>query len=159
MELYFSHALDLSEDSVLSVQEITIANNFCNGADVRELDLSGFVNMVSFVVGESCFASVEKCFLVGLHKLERVEIGKKSFVKAEYKTIDGVDMNRQFRLSDCENMTDLRIGCGSFLAYSVCEINNLLRLKSIQFGEQSGEFVGCFCWASIELRSDRVLCV
>ena len=159
MELYFSHALDLSEDSVLSVQEITIANNFCNGADVRELGLSAFVNMVSFVVGESCFASVEKCFLVGLHKLERVEIGKKSFVKAEYKTIDGVDMNRQFRLSDCANMTDLRIGCGSFLAYSVCEIDNLLRLKSIQFGEQSGEFAGCFCWASIELRSDRVLCV
>lgn len=159
MELYFSHALDLSEDSVLSVREISIANNSCNAADVRELDLSGFANLESFVVGESCFANVEKCFLVGLHKLAYVIIGKKSFVKAEYKTIDGVDMNRHFRLSDCENMRDLRIGCGSFLAYSVCEIDNLLRLKSIQFGEQSGEFVGCFCWASIELRSDRVLCV
>ena len=159
MELYFSHALDLSEDSVLSVQEITIANNFCNGADVRELGLSAFVNMVSFVVGESCFANVEKCFLVGLHKLERVEIGKKSFVKAEYKTIDGVDMNRQFRLSDCENMKDLAIGDGSFLDYSVCEIDNVPRLESIQFGTQSGKYAGCFYWASIELRGGGVFCV
>ena len=82
MELYFSHALDLSEDGVLSVREISIANNFCNGADEKELDLSAFVNMVSFVVGDNCFANVEKCFLIGLHKLERVEIGKKSFVKS-----------------------------------------------------------------------------
>ena len=159
MELYFSHALDLSEDSVLSVQEITIANNFCNGSDVTELGLSAFVNMESFVVGDNCFANVEKCFLVGLHKLARVEIGKKSFVKAEYKTMDGVDMNRHFRLSDCENMRDLRIGCGSFLAYSVCEIDNLLRLESIQFGAQFGEFSGCFYWASIELRGGGVFCV
>ena len=72
MELYFSHALDLSEDGVLSVREISIANNFCNGAEVKELDLSGFANLESFVVGESCFANVEKCFLIGLHKLERV---------------------------------------------------------------------------------------
>lgn len=159
MELYFSHALDLSEDSVLSVREISITNNSCNAADVRELDLSGFANLESFVVGESCFANVEKCFLVGLHKLEHVKIDKKSFVKAEYKTIDGIDMNRHFRLSDCENMRDLRIGCGSFLAYSVCEIDNLLRLESIQFGAQFGEFSGCFYWASIELRSDGVFCV
>ena len=159
MELYFSHALDLSEDSVLSVREISIANNFCNGADEKELDLSAFVNMVSFVVGDNCFANVEKCFLIGLHKLERVEIGKKSFVKAEYKTIDGVDMNRQFRLSDCENMKDLQIGDGSFLDYSVCEIDNVPRLESIQFGTQSGKYAGCFYWASIELRSDGVFCL
>lgn len=159
MELYFSHALDLSEDSVLSVREITIANNFCNGSDVRELGLSAFVNMVSFVVGESCFASVEKCFLVGLHKLERVEIGKKSFVKAEYDPGDGIDTNRHFRLSECEKMKSLSIGCGSFLDYSVCEIDNVPHLESIQFGMESKEFAGCFYWASIELRGDRVFCV
>ena len=159
MELYFSHALDLSEDLIKTLQELTIASNCCNGAEVKELDLSAFANLISFVVRESCFANVEKCFLVGLHKLERVKIDKKSFVKAEYKTIDGVDMNRHFRLSDCENMKDLRIGCGSFLAYSVCEIDNLLRLESIQFGAQFGEFSGCFYWASIELRSDGVFCV
>ena len=153
MDLHFSHSLDLGEDLIVTLQEVSVANNSCNGADVRELGLSAFVNMVSFVVGESCFASVEKCFLVGLHKLERVEIGKKSFVKAEYKTIDGVDMNRQFRLSECENMTDLRIGCGSFLAYSVCEIENLPSLEVIEMGEWDG-YCYNFAYASLELKSD-----
>ena len=159
MELYFSHALDLSEDSVLSVRVISITNNSCNAADVRELDLSGFANLESFVVGESCFANVEKCFLVGLHKLAYVIIGKKSFVKAEYDPGDGIDTNRHFRLSECEKMKSLSIGCGSFLDYSVCEIDNVPHLESIQFGMESKEFAGCFYWASIELRGDRVFCV
>ena len=159
MELYFSHALDLSEAVMLSIREISISSNFCNGTDVRELDLSAFANLESFVVGESCFANVEKCFLVGLHKLKRVIIGKKSFVKDEYDPGDGIDMNRQFRLSDCENMKDLEIGDGSFLDYSVCEIDNVPRLESIQFGTQSGKYAGCFYWASIELRGGGVFCV
>ena len=81
MELYFSHALDLSEDLIKTLQELTIASNCCNGAEVKELDLSAFANLISFVVRESCFANVEKCFLVGLHKLERVKIDKNSFVR------------------------------------------------------------------------------
>ena len=159
MELYFSHSLDLGEAVMLSVRVISIASNFCNGTEVSELDLSAFANLESFVVGESCFASVEKCFLVGLHKLERVEIGGSSFVKSEYHPEDGIDTNRHFRLSDCENMKSLAIGGGSFLDYFVCEISNVPRLESIRFGTESGKCTGCFYWASIELRSEGVFCV
>lgn len=155
MELYFSHALDLSEDLIKTLQELTIASNCCNGAEVKELDLSAFANLISFVVRESCFTNVEKCFLVGLHKLERVKIDKNSFVKSEYDPGDGVDTSRHFRLSDCENMKELAIDGGSFLDYSVCEISNVPLLESIQFGEQSGHFSGCFYWNYIKLRSDK----
>ena len=144
---------------MLSVREISIASNFCNGAEVREMDLSAFANLESLFVRDNCFASVEKCFLVGLHKLKRVIIGTNSFVKAEYDPGDGIDMNRHFRLSDCESMKDLQIDCGSFLDYSVCEIDNVPLLESIQFGTESGKCTGCFYWASIELRSGGVFCV
>lgn len=144
---------------MLSLREISIANNSCNGAEVREMDLSAFATLKSFVVGDNCFANVEKCFLVGLHTLERVKIGRYSFVKAEYDPGDGIDMNRHFRLSDCENMKELQLDCGSFLDYSVCEISNVPLLESIQFGTESGHFVGRFYWTYIESRSDEIVIV
>ena len=159
MDLHFSHSLDLGEDLIVTLQEVSVANNSCNGADVRKMDLSVFTSLKSFVVGDNCFANVEKCFLVGLHTLERVKIGRFSFVKDDYDTDNGIDTNRHFRLSDCESMKELQLDGGSFLDYSVFEIENVPRLETIRFGKGISDYYGCFHWASIELRGDRVFCV
>ena len=159
MELYFSHSLDLSEDLIITLQEISVANDSCNGTDVREFDLSVFTSLKSLVVGDDCFANVEKCFLVELHMLQRVKIGRYSFVKDDCDTDNGIDTNRHFRLSDCENMKELQLDGGSFLDYSVFEIDNVPHLETIRFGKGINDYYGCFHWASIELRGDGVFCV
>lgn len=154
MPLYFSKAIDFSQTDILSIRRITIADNCCNEKEVTELDLSGFVNLKSFAVGNCCFANVVKCSFVGMHELEDVNIGKGSFTKAGYKTTDGVDPNRHFHLRKCEKIQTLLIGDGSFLDYSVCDIVDLPSLRSVTFESMYTNAKGCFYWASLEVKSD-----
>ena len=91
--------------------------------------------------------------LIGLHALKSVVIGTKSFTKNGYNpNQDGMDPNRHFYLKDCEQLTELKIGCYSFADYSVCEIANVPSLEVIEMGELN-EVSGNFWFASLELKS------
>ena len=133
------------------IEELIVESNSCNGPEWAALDLSFISHLRLFEVGDECFENVEEVKLIGLSKLERVLIGKKSFTKKEYYWV--YDPNRHFYLKDCDRLRELKMGHRSFNDYSVCEIENVPSLEVIEMGELN-EFGYNFRYASLELKSD-----
>ena len=105
-------------------------------------------------MGISCFRETEEMKLIGLNGLESVVIGKYCFYSVSYDVNkDGIDPNRHFYLKNCERLRELKIGCESFLDFSVCEIENVPSLEVIEMGELN-KYSGNFNYASLELKSD-----
>ena len=111
-------------------------------------------SLKSIQMGDCCFKETEELRLIGLKELERVVIGKDCFAKYPYDpNKDGIDPNRHFYLKNCERLRELKIGCQSFMDYSVCEIENVPSLEVIEMGELN-EWSYNFYYASLELKSD-----
>ena len=127
------------------MEELIVDDNSCNDETFTVFDLSSFMNLKIFEVGDYSFAYVNEVKLIGVHVLERVLIGKHCFRKS-----DGNDPNRHFHLKDCERLKELKIGCQSFMDYSVCEIANAPSLEVIEMGELN-EDSGVYYCASLEL--------
>ena len=148
-----SKRVELSEENQLlhsRIEELVVSNNSCNGVEWKVLDLSFMSKLRLLEVGDECFKYVEEVMLVGLNQLERVVIGKKSFMKC----FSGLskDPTHHFYLKNCERLRELKIGCGSFSDYSVCEIENVDSLEVIEMGELN-EASYVFDSASLELKS------
>ena len=134
------------------VEVLVVKDNCCSNDDIRVLDLSGFVNLREFTVGDYCFRKVEELKLIGMKCLERVVIGQNSFAKYPYNTADGRDDNRHFYLKNCPKLKSLKIGFKSFMDYSVCEIENVDALEVIEMSDLNNESHS-FYYASLELKS------
>ena len=107
----------------------------------------------SIQIGNYCFRDTEELKLIGLNQLQRVVIGHDCFTKYPYDSDkNGMDPNRHFYLKDCPKVRELKIGCKSFMDYSICEIENVDRLEVIEIGELD-EGSGNFMFASLELKS------
>ena len=133
------------------MEVIIVDNNACNEKCFTALDLSHFSNLKVFEVGDYSFFFVDEVKLTGMKWLESVVIGKNSFTKE--KNGGDNDPNRHFYLKNCERLRELKIGCGSFSDYSVCEIENVPSLEVIEMGElNEGSYN--FSYASLELKSD-----
>ena len=122
----------------------------CNDGSCTSLDLSSYVSLRVFEVGDDCFKYVNEVKLIGLIQLERIVIGKNSFTK---KNSWGNDPNRHFYLKNCERVRELKMGHHSFSDYSVCEIENVPSLEVIEMGGLYGNSYN-FSHASLELKSD-----
>ena len=129
---------------------IEVSDKCCNEEGLKELDLSGFVNLRELKVGNECFMYVDEVKLIGLSELENVEIGENSFTKE--KNSSGNDPNRHFYLKDCPKLKSLNMGCYSFSDYSVFEIENVNALEVIEIGDLKKESNN-FLYASLELKS------
>ena len=140
------------EDQLLHnhIEELIVGNNSCNGPEWTALDLSFISHLQLLEVGDECFENVDEVKLIGLSKLERVLIGKKSFTK---KKLPSYNPNRYFYLKNCERLRELKMGHHSFMDYSVCEIENVPSLEVIEIGEMD-EFSSNLYYASLELKSD-----
>ena len=93
----------------ISVQVIAVTSYSCNDSELSVLDLSQFVNLRELKVGYDCFASVNKVKLIGLNRLERVDIGENSFTKK--KNSYGENAYGRFYLKNCERVRELKMGC------------------------------------------------
>ena len=142
------------------VESIKVSNGCCNEKGLKELDLSGFVNLRELKVGNECFMYVNEVKLIGLGKLESVCIGSKSLtriksvddVDKEKDLWDQIDHNRHFYLKNCPKLKSLKFGFMSCLDYSVIEIENVDALEVIEMGDL--DEVSCnFSYASLELKS------
>ena len=140
------------------METIIVDNNGCNDRSFTVLNLTRFVNLRVFEVGDYSFSYVNEVHMIGLPKLERVVIGANCFTEEKYyytnNDVFGDDPNREFYLKDCDKLRELRIGSQSFMDYSVCEIENVDSLEVIEMGrliEWSVEFYR----ASLELKSCR----
>ena len=141
----------LSELSIgNSVEAITVSQHGCNEGDMRVLDLSRFANLKTFVVNELSFLNVEEVKLIGLKKLERVEIGSVCFTRNLYNS----NPNRRFYLKNCERLKELKIGSNSFVDYTVCEIENNESLEVIEIGELHRQSINFKCDSALKLKSD-----
>ena len=127
-----------------------IIDNGVNQSDFTELDLSRFLQLKSLTVGDHCFSYVNEVKVIGLSKLESVEIGMNSFTKK--KNSHGDDPNRHFYLKNCPKLKSLKFGRWSCLDYSVCEIENVDALEVIEMGDVN-EVSYNFVYASLELKS------
>ena len=104
-------------------------------------------------MGDKCFQYVNELKLIGLSKLESVVIGENCFVDN-----DNRDPNCRFCLKNCSSLRELRIGCGSFTHYSVCEIENVDGLEIVRMGGTRCEHeCSCFYRSSMELKSILIL--
>ena len=122
----------------------------CNDESCTALDLSSYVSLRVFEVGDDCFENVKEVKLIGLNQLERVVIGMNSFTKEKNRW--AMDSNRHFYLKNCERVRELKIGRYSFNDYSVCEIENVPSLEVIEMGELN-EWSYIFDSAPLELKS------
>ena len=144
------HSVDELMSMKETVEALIVDSNACTDKGYRVLDLSSFMNLKVFEVGDYSFSFVETVELVGLKQLERIVIGKKCFTKWGE---DGMNLKRRFCLKNCERLKELKMGCHSFNDYSVCEIVNDDSLEVIEMGVLN-EKSDCFFWASLELKSD-----
>ena len=127
-----------------------IVDNAVGVPDFSVLDLTRFSKLESLVIGDNCFSYVTEVKLIGLDELKSVEIGMNSFT--QHKNWYSNDPKRHFYLKDCPKLKSLKMGCHSFSDYTVCEIENVDALETIEFGELN-EASRSFFDASLELKS------
>ena len=132
------------------VTHITVGRSCSNDMSLTVLDLSRFQYLKELVVGDESFMYVNELKLIGLHYLESVEIGMNSFT--QHKNGADNDPNRHFYLKNCPKLKSLKMGRYSFSDYSVCEIENVNALESIEIGDLD-EASHNFYYASLELKS------
>ena len=123
----------------------------CNDESFTVLNLTRFVNLKVFEVGDYSFYYVNEVRLIGLSKLERVVIGMNSFTK--HRNTWNRDPTRHFYLKNCERVRELNIGYCSFSDYSVIEIENVNSLELIEIGDMNNWNCNFF-YASLELKSE-----
>ena len=139
-----------------SVETIIVDNNGCNDRSFTVLNLTRFVNLKVFEVGDYSFSYVNEVHMIGLPELERVVIGENCFTteKFSYINVDVFEVdnsNRHFYLKDCDNLRELWIGSKSFMDYSVCEIESVDSLEVIEMGRLNER--SSFFFSSLELKS------
>ena len=132
------------------MEVITIGTNKCNEANDR-IDLSKYFNLKNVSIGNDCFYYQDVLNLTGLHSLERVMIGEKSFTKK--KNYYGNNANRKLYVKNCDALKELKIGRYSFSDYSVIEIENVNSLELIEMGNMK-HLSNNFYYASLELKSE-----
>ena len=139
-----------------TIETIIVDSNGCNDRSFTVLNLTHFVNLRVFEVGDYSFSYVNEVHMIGLPELERVVIGENCFTEEKYRYINDdvykvVNSNRHFYLKDCDKLRELRIGSRSFMDYSVCEIENVDSLEVIEMGRLNDR--SSFYFASLELKS------
>ena len=130
------------------IEELIVSDESCNDNEWKVLDFSLMPYLKRLEVGSNCFFSVKVVKMIGLEKLERVVIGKRSFTRDEQ-----MQHKSCFALKHCPQVKELRMGRYSFSDFSVCEIDNLASLEVIEMGELN-EWSANFKYASLELKSD-----
>lgn len=139
-----------------TIETIIVDSNGCNDRSFTVLNLTRFVNLRVFEVGDYSFSYVNEVHMIGLPELERVVIGENCFTKEKYRIANyerlGDDSNRHFYLEDCDKLRELRIGVSSFYNYASCVIEDNANLEVVEMGKfRLGS--NSFCLASLELKS------
>ena len=139
------------------VEVIVVEDGCCNESEFETLDLSGFERLKKLTVGDFCFQRVCEVKMIGMKCLESVVIGSDSFVKYQYKASDGRDDRRHFYLRNCPKLKALKMGRYSFMDYTICSIENVSSLETIEMGELYEESCNFDYASSFQLKSTSFL--
>ena len=132
------------------ITNLVIGSNACPFENATVFDLSVYPKLKTLKIGSESFEFIEELKLIGLNELESVEIGKNSFTQAQYGW--GNDPNRHFYLKNCPKLKSLKIDGYSFSDFTVCEIENVPALETVEIGELNQRSYNFFS-ASLELKS------
>ena len=127
------------------VEVLTIDTHSNEGEAWTTLDLSPMVHLRKLDVKDKSLLRVKEVKLVGLHQLEEATIA--SYCLSA--------MEGRFYLKHCEKIKSLFVGPGSFLDYSMCEIEDVPSLEELVLGDTMSDYTS-FYFASLVLRSDSV---
>ena len=144
------HSVDELNALDSTVETIIVDSNACKDESFTVLNMTRFVNLRVFEVGDYSFSYVEEVQLVGLSKLERVVIGEYSFSNL-YNPGNADDC--QFHLKTCERLRELRIGSQSFVEYNVFDVENVPSLEVIEIGNVNKDSQDFFFTPQFELKS------
>ena len=133
-----------------TVESIIVDSNACNDRSFTVLNLTRFVNLKVFEVGDYSFSYVNEVHMIGLPELERVVIGEKSF--SRYKDAFYVYPSGEFYLKNCDKLRELRIGVSSFSNYASCVIEDNAHLEVVEMGKLY-HWGNNFYHASLEMKS------
>ena len=127
----------------------------CNDESFTVLNLTRFVNLKVFEVGDDSFANVNEVCLIGLPELERVVIGMNSFTKqkSDWPRFAYPYSDRHFYLKDCPQLRELKIGRYSFNDYSSIVIESVNSLEVIHIGAYYDWSYNSYSASKLELRS------
>ena len=103
----------------------------------KRFELSNVNSLESIHFGNNCFEKTGVFLLDGLEKLKSVVIGD-SFGR---RNLQGDQ--RFFRITNCPNLDELKIGRDSCSSYKQFELWNVNSLQSIQFGERCFQHANC----------------
>ena len=129
-----------------STTSVVIRNFDCT---LAQFDFSRYPELRTLSVGDMSCSFVNELKLIGMSKLESVEIGATSF---------DTESGGQFYVKNCPKLKTLQIGRFSFSDYSVCEMSALPSLETIDMGEVGRESYN-FYYASLELKRIRLCAV
>ena len=132
------------------MESIIVDNNACNDRSFTVLNLTRFVNLRVFEVGDYSFSYVNEVHMIGLPELERVVIGENSF--SQYKVVIYEYPSGDFYVKDCEKLRELRIGVSSFYNYASCVIEDNANLEVVEMGKLY-DWSGTFYYGSLEMKS------
>ena len=134
------------------VTEVIFNYRPLNSPSFTVLDLSRFKSVRRIVIGDESFMYVNEVSIIGLRELESVQIGENCFTT--HKNGYGTNSNGRFYLKNCPKFKSLKIGRNSFSDYSVCEIENVNALESIEMGDLNDmdKYSWNFLYASLELK-------
>ena len=132
------------------MESIIVDNNACNDRSFTVLNLTRFVNLRVFEVGDYSFSYVNEVHMIGLPELERVVIGENSF--SQYKVVIYEYPSGDFYVKDCDKLRELRIGVSSFSNYASCVIEDNANLEVVEMGKLY-DWSGNFYYGSLEMKS------
>lgn len=155
-----SRAVHISLENLVPVQfhnnieKLTIGKDCCNDRNWVALDLHEVRLLQTLVIGNNCFNHVSEVKVIGLKHLITVHIGENCFTERPNSV--GEDPNHHFFLKDCPSITELVIGRFSFSDYTLCEIERVDALTTIQMGDLEEESTWCrsFCHSSFALKGE-----
>ena len=137
------------------ITTLNIGSRVCPFENATVFDLSVYPKLKTLKIGSESFEYVNVFNITGLSELESVEIGKNSFTKYMNGYDIKPDPNRHFYLKNCPKLKSLKIGSYSFSDYTVCEIENVPALETVEIGDLNDNSYN-FAYASFELKSIRI---
>ena len=144
-ELPVCPGLNLSQ--IRGIEEFKIGNGLYNGncSDLSKMKmkLSKFRRLKRIEIGYECFKHVREFVIDGLESLESVKIGGRCFTIYGNERDDGI-----CRITNCPNLTKLKIGNCSFFDFKSLKLFNLNSIQSIKFGGH------CFKYADFSLKGE-----
>ena len=98
-----------------TVDSIIVDSNACNETDFDLFVFTRFASLRVLEVGCFSFYFVNEVKYIGVNRLERIVIGRSSFMKEKKDCI--YSASRRFYLKDCERLRELKMSCYSFSDY------------------------------------------